>query len=258
MREIQNGYTIKSDVYSAEQKDFIMKYMNRVWKICYDAAYNQRYFRFNSEYGLEEYKPEGSNADEKCKNCISAVIDITSLADMYILNEIICDPDLYLTSFFMDVDFASGKDHKLRFEAPWDFDSTMGNKRHIANSQGMFAGKTQMDVNYENSGCANPWMVIFIKQGWFQSLVKSEWAARNPNAAKTTVCNFIDNSVTNYGTRLEFNRTRWGDPRANGELCDASKTAAETSQSASATYLKNWLTARFTAVDTLISSLSTN
>lgn len=256
----QAGYTIKSDVYSTEQRDFIAGYMNKLWKLCREAAYNKKYYKFNDEFNLVEYTPAGDTDDEKCRNCISEVIDIKSLADMYIFNELICDPDLYLTSFFMNIDFAEGKDHKLRFEAPWDFDSTMGNKRHIANAQGMFAGKVQQNVNYDaaTEGYANPWMVIFIKQAWFQNLVKSEWADRNSDSAKNTVCNFIDDSVTNYGTRLEFNRTKWGDPRENGELNQDSSLAAATSQAYSATYLKDWLTARFTAVNTLINSLNTN
>jgi len=36
------------------------------------------------------------------------VLDVDSLADMYIFNELVCDPDIYLTSFFMDIDFAEG------------------------------------------------------------------------------------------------------------------------------------------------------
>ena len=265
LREIQNGYTIKSDVYSAEQKDFIMKYMNRVWKICYDAAYNQRYFRFNSEYGLEEYKPEGSNADEKCKNCISAVIDITSLADMYIFNEIICDPDLYLTSFFMDIDFGEGGDKLLRFEAPWDFDSTMGNKNfcvdnysrgNIVGKNDMFAGACQTDVNCEhNRFHANPWMVIFINEPWFQQLIKDQWAAIDSAAILSDLQEFIDdNSSKQYEAVYNYTRGLWGDPHEDWELSQPSAVAAATSQAASAAYLKEWLTYRFGAVDKIINN----
>ena len=107
------------------------------------------------DYELEEFEPEGKTDDEKCQSCISKIIDLKSLADMYIFNEIVCDPDIYLTSFFMDVDFGTGGDKLLRFEAPWDFDSTMGNKRHCADGQGMFAGVTGYEVNYERTGTGN-------------------------------------------------------------------------------------------------------
>ena len=253
----QDGYTIKSDVNDKAQHDFIADYMNKLWKICYEASYNKKYYKFNSEYKLEEYTPEGANDDENCKKCISEIIDVKSLADMYIFNELVCDPDLYLTSFLMDIDFGEKGDKLLRFEAPWDFDSTMGNKRHAADAQGMFAGAVQKEVNYEYGDFANPWMVIFIKQAWFQSLVKSEWELRSPDKAKEAALNLIS-SFEKYASQLEFNRTRWGDPSGNNELCEGSKTAAETSHAASADYLKDWLSKRFTAVAAVINGLSTN
>ncbi len=256
----QAGYTIKSDVYSTEQRDFIAGYMNKLWKLCREAAYNKKYYKFNDEFSLVEYTPAGDTDDEKCRNCISEVIDIKSLADMYIFNELICDPDLYLTSFFMNIDFAEGKDYKLRFEAPWDFDSTMGNKRHIANAQGMFAGKVQQNVNYDaaTEGYANPWMVIFIKQAWFQNLVKSEWVDRKPVDAINQVSILMGFYSVDLEERLVFNRTRWGTPYENGELNADSASAAEKSQYESAIYLYDWLHDRRTNVDTLISNLTTN
>ncbi len=269
--DIQKGYTIKSDVYSAAQKEFIMKYMNRLWKICYDAVYNKLYFRFKADYTLEQYTPEGATDDEKCKNCISAVIDLESLADMYIYNELVCDPDLYLTSFFMDIDFAQGKDHKLRFEAPWDFDSTMGNKsfaiedisnerpekKNMSTISEVFAGAAQTDVNCEHERIhVNPWMLVFVKQAWFQKLVKDQWAAINTATVLSGLQTFMnDNSAAKYQPVFDYNRYLWGDPSYNSELCEASRTAAKTSQAASAEYLKTWLTNRFAAVDTIIKGL---
>ena len=264
--DLQKGYTIKSDVYSATQKEFIMKYMNRLWKICYDAVYNQKYFRFNSNYELEAYKPEGADEDQKCKNCIEAVIDVKSLANMYIFNELICDPDLYLTSFFMDIDFAEDKDHKLRFEAPWDFDSTMGNKNfcaadkaynNISGKSDMFAGLCQTDVNCDHPKIhANPWMLIFINEAWFQQLVKDQWAAIDKEGALKELTAFIDaNSTPELQQVFNYTRQYWGNPASDWELCNASRAAAEQSQAASAVYLKTWLTNRFAAVDTIINKL---
>ena len=259
------GYTIKSDVYSMDQRNFIMNYMNNLWKICYEAAYNHKYYKFNYEYRLVEYTPEGATQDEKCQNCINRVIDTTSLANMYIFSEITCDPDLYWSSFYMDIDFAEKADKKLRFEAPWDFDSTMGNKRFsITGSDckneginAMFAGKGQPDVNGSGSGYGNPWMVIFINQTWFKNLVKAQWATVNVAALKSSVSSFIDtNSSGEYTTVFNLNRDKWGNPGDSiNELCSASKTAAQTSQAASAEYFKNWLTTRIDAVNTIINGL---
>lgn len=265
----QKGYTIKSDINNKAQKEFIMKYMNRLWRICYEAVYNKKYYKFTDDLTLAAYTPEGDTDDKKCENCISEIIDVKSLADMYIFNELVCDPDIYLTSFLMDIDFGEGADRKLRFEAPWDFDSTMGNKRFCtdAASSGvyvgkndMFAGACQTDVNCEHERIhANPWMVIFIRQGWFQKLVKEEWSKLDLTNEPAGVTAYIDgNSASDYEEVFNYTRNKWGTAVDNSELCPASKTATATSQKASAEYLKTWITDRFTAVGTIIEGLTTN
>ena len=265
------GYTIKSDVYSMDQRNFIMNYMNNLWKICYEAVDNHKYYKFNYEYRLVEYTPEGATQDEKCQNCINRVIDTKSLANMYIFSEITCDPDLYWSSFYMDIDFAEGADKKLRFEAPWDFDSTMGNKsfaiqdtshentdkKNMSKINEMFAGSCQTDVNCHDERIhGNPWMMIFINQTWFKNLVKEQWANVNVAALKSSVSSFIDtNSSGEYTIAFELNRDKWGNPSGITELCYDSATAAAQSQAASAEYFKNWLTARIDAVNTIINGL---
>lgn len=268
--ELQGGYTIKSEIKDKAQHDFIADYMNKLWKICYSAVYNKKYYHFDSNYQLQSYTPEGSNDDEKCRNCISQVINIESLADTYIFNEIVCDPDLYLTSFFMNVDFGEGKDHLLYFNAPWDFDSSMGNKDfcaaksssgNITGKNDMFAGSCQTDVNCQHPRIhANPWMVIFIREAWFQNLVKERWAAIPAQQILTELQEYIDeNSSKDYQPVFNANLKVWGvstkHPGVEKELCSASKAAAAKSQAASAEYFKGWLTNRFTAVDNIIKNL---
>ena len=266
VRELQSGYTIKSEIKDKAQHDFIADYMNKLWKICYEASYNRKYYKFDSSYNLVEYTPDGADDNAKCKNCIAQVIDINSMADMYIFNEIVCDPDIYLTSFFMAIDFAEGKDKKLTFTAPWDFDSTMGNKNFCAAEKSagnitgiydMFAGRTQTEVNaYQERMYANPWMVIFMNQAWYKNLVKERWSKINRKAVLAEIQTYIDtNSAAVYQPVFDYTRKLWGDPSSNHELCEASKRAAAQSQAASAAYLKQWLTKRFAAVDAIINGL---
>ena len=270
---IQKGYTIKSDITDRAQHDFIASYMNKLWEICYKAVYEKKYYKFKDDYSLEEYTPEGSSDDEKCKNCIEQIINLGSLADMYIFCELTCDPDLSYSSFYMNVDFGEGKDKKLYFNAPWDFDSTMGNKRFCIKGSdcstdgginGMYAGKCQPDVN-GNPGSpkefVNPWMVIFINQGWFQNLVKNRWTEANQRNATViqNIENFIDaHSKESQQPVYDFTRALWGNPGDNGELCNDSKAVAKQSQKASAQYFKDWITLRYSAVDSIISGLNTN
>lgn len=266
LQNIQAGYSIKSDITDRAQHDFISDYMNKLWKICYEAVYNKKYYKFDSSFNLVAYMPVGINDDIKCRNCVSSIINIESLADTYIFNELVCDPDIYLTSFFMNIDFASGKDKLLYFNAPWDFDSTMGNKNfcaaasssgNITGRNDMFAGRCQTDVNCsEQRVHANPWLVIFIKQAWFQKLVKERWAMIPADKVLSELQNYIDeNSSAAYQPVFEANRVLWGNPSGDWELCEASQKAAAKSQAASAEYLKNWLTNRFKAVNKIIKEL---
>ena len=102
-------------------------------------------------------------------------------------------------------------------------------------------------------------MVIFINQTWFKSLVKARWneaQQRNSNIL-TNVTKFIDdNSQPGQQPVYEYTRALWGLPSRNesskNELCTDSKNAAEQSQQASANYLKEWLTARWNAVQSII------
>ena len=187
---MNEGYTLKSDINSHDQKLFIQQYMNELWNICYKAAYDHQYYKIKDTYALEddtfteEYTDvQGSNDAEKCVDTVSKLIDIDSLVDSYIFNELVCDPDLHWSSFYMSIDFSEGAaDKKLRFEAPWDFDSTMGNRpfngpeMYSVNggASEMYAGQAQPDIwqNDENAANGNPWLMLFIRSDWFKQLVK--------------------------------------------------------------------------------------
>ena len=173
---------------------------------------------------------------------------------MYIFSEITCDPDLYWSSFYMDIDFGPDGDKKLRFEAPWDFDSTMGNRPACDSAEGLFAGMVRNEDLIRGQG--NPWMLVFINCNWFKTLVKNKWKAVS-KTGKTTAMNVIAGSEV-YKTAFENNRDRWGDPTmnegTNNELANESRVAAGTSQKASSDYLKKWLEKRFAELDKIFGS----
>lgn len=246
--KLTTGYTIKSDVYSMEQNDFIRNYMNNLWTILYKAAYNNKYYKFNDTY-TDIIESDASSALE----CIDNVIDVESLVDAYIIAELTCDPDLYFTSFYMDVDFSATGDKKLTFEAPWDFDSALGNKNFCADGQGIFAGAKQYEVNHNEDGYGNPWMLLFVNCDWFNSLVKEKWTSIYDQGHFDDVYSFIDSCSSKYTTSFANNYNVWkniGDPSTAGnELCNAAancKTEAE-----AASYLKSWLTKRVTYLNSI-------
>ncbi len=214
------GYTIKNDLNNVAQRDYIKNYMQTLWDKCYEAVTTK-------------------NEDE-AKAVIEEYIDVPSLVDTYLLQEIVCDPDLYITSFFMTLDMSASGTKKLTFQAPWDFDSTMGNKKHDANEQGLFAGVVGYDVNYQRKGTGNPWMMLLVNQSWFNDMVKTKW-----NEVKNTIPPIISNQISTltnkYATNFENNYKIWpmepnDEYRPEAAVCNT--------QSAAANQLGSWLTSR--------------
>lgn len=169
-------YSIKNDLYTQNQIDFIDKYMNNLFKIVYEACENGKFYEFDENYDLKE------SSFTTAEETVSAVMDIQSVVDVYMLYEIVHDYDCGEGSFFMCVDFSKdSKCPKLKFTSPWDFnwaynDST--EQYHAAT----FADQSFVDQNGDRS---NPWFIILMKQDWFINCVKEKWTAlKADNALK--------------------------------------------------------------------------
>ncbi|MCR4579866.1 MAG: CotH kinase family protein [Treponema sp.] len=242
------GFTIKSDLDSPKQRDFIENYMTLLWKLCYEAAYNNKFYKFNDE------KSALIPSEAKdCLQCISPVIEVDSLICMYVLSEIYCDADLYWTSFYMDLDLGPEGKGKLTFEAPWDFDSALGNKNFCSDGKGYYAARLGYDTDLHNYGTCNPWMMIFVSCDWFQALVKEKWKqVQEAEVCKKIVDNihFISNQ---YEEAFKRNQKRWKNAgqawRFGTEL--SKEAAACKSQKQAADFLATWLERRFTGLDQL-------
>lgn len=224
------GYTIKNDLNNPAQRDYIKNYMQTLWNECYEAV--------------------TTKTEDEAKAVIEQYIDVPSLVDTYLLQEIVCDPDLYITSFFMTLDMSASGTKKLTFQAPWDFDSTMGNKKHDANDQGLYAGVVGWDVNHGRRGTGNPWMMLLVNQSWFNEMVKEKW-----NAVKDSVFSKVTKQITSltseYSASFENNYKKWP-MESNDEYRE--EAAACKTQSEAATQLKNWLNTRKSSLDKGINS----
>ena len=162
------GYSIKNDVFSKAQEDFIAKYLRGVFKILYQACEKGNYLTFDKNYNVV---PSDFTS---AKQAVSAVADVRSMADMYILYELMCDYDVGESSFYMCVDFsADSKFPRLTFTAPWDFNWTC---QGSANG-GVFAGAFRSSSFVSSMGDrSNPWFIVLYKQGWFREIIKTRWA----------------------------------------------------------------------------------
>lgn len=159
-------YSIKNDLYSQNQIDFIDKYLNNLFKIVYEACENGKYYKFDENYDLVD--SDVTTAEE----AVSNVMDIDSVRDMYILYEIVHDYDCGEGSFYMCVDFLKdSKCPKLKFTSPWDF-----NWAYNDSTEKYYAGAfTDKNFVAKNGDRSNPWFIILCKQDWFMATVKEKW-----------------------------------------------------------------------------------
>lgn len=235
-----DGFTIKSDIYSWEQHDFIAAYVNDVYRIMYAAAYEDKAYVFHDDYkGIYETDTISP------KEAVERVVNLESLADMYIMSEVTCDADIYWSSFFMDVDFSEGGDKKLTFEAPWDFDSAFGNKDRLADGKGFYAANVVWDVNdsYES---INPWLAVLMHEDWFTDLIREKWTAVYDDGVFERAYAMIDSDAETYEAAFERNYSTWNninDRSAFGHELSAQAAACKTHKQA-AGHLRKWLAIR--------------
>lgn len=159
-------YSIKNDLYSQNQIDFIDKYLNNLFKIVYEACENGKYYKFDENYDLVD--SDVTTAEE----AVSNVMDIDSVRDMYILYEIVHDYDCGEGSFYMCVDLSKdSKCPKLKFTSPWDF-----NWAYSDSTEKYYAGAfTDKNFVAKKGDRSNPWFIVLCKQDWFMATVKEKW-----------------------------------------------------------------------------------
>lgn len=234
------GFTIKSDIYSKEQHDHIERFVNNVYNIMYEAAYNDKAFVMSDDFGTITETTELSP-----REAVEKVVDMRSLVNSYILAELTCDADIYWSSFFMSVDFGEGGSRRLRFEAPWDFDSALGNRDRCADGTGFHAGSIMFDINDESEEMCNPWLMVLINEEWYRELVKERWAEIYDSGAFERAYEMISSDAEKLEPAFIRNYDRWDNIRNNdarNELC--ADAAACTTQKQAADYLKSWLKSR--------------
>ncbi len=224
----QTGYTVKSDLQSEEQRLFLQSFTENAFRIVRSAAYDNKSLRFNADYtGTEP-------SDCSPREAIEAVIDVDSLADTYILQEVSCDPDIAWSSFYISLDMRENGKKKLVFEAPWDYDSAFGIKWNTANgAYGMYAANSE-----------NPWFSVIIHMDFFQTLIREKWAKLAKYGVFKNALSLICEETEAYGGEFAKNLGRWPGrlSSGNGELTYEMNEI--TTQDGAAEHLCQWLYTR--------------
>lgn len=183
-----DSFSIKSDIYSNEQTAFISNYVAGVWDICYNAIEKNKLYKFDDNYNLVDAESFYSSPMEAC----ASVIDLESLCNEIILEELVRDNDVGAGSLYMAIDFTVEKGQKyekLTFECPWDFSWAYHTISEDLDGGKYWEGKTQYFAGawqnpfllqgevdngliYERS---NPWFILFNNADWFRKMLREKW-----------------------------------------------------------------------------------
>ena len=172
-------YSIKSDVYSDAQKQFIKQYVNNVFKVVYEACENGKYYTLDEGNNLKKagkkflkQTDEDGELLDPAYVTVNNVLNIESVVDLYLVYEIAKDRDVGEGSFFMYADFGEDStDSRLTFTAPWDFEWGYDGSVSELNAA-VFNSESFASIYEERS---NPWFILLMKQEWFQEMVKARW-----------------------------------------------------------------------------------
>ncbi|MCQ2416881.1 MAG: CotH kinase family protein [Oscillospiraceae bacterium] len=235
------GITIKNTVYNQEQHDFIASYMNNLYTLMYKAAYENKAYCFSEDF-TELYE----NASMTPEEAVRQYVDVDSLADIYIISELTCDADIYWSSFYMDVDFSENGDKKLRFEAPWDFDSSMGNKDRCTDGTGFYAANIVPDVNDDTYETINPWLAVLMYQDWYQDCISKKWTYAYDSGVFDNALQHISDDTAQLQSAFLRNYEKWDNIIHNESFRDELSIPARRckTQADASAFLKEWLESR--------------
>ena len=144
----------------------------------------------------------------------------------------------------MSADFGAAGSRKLTFEAPWDFDSAMGNKDRCANGEGFYAANTLYDVN-DVYKTINPWLAVLMHEDWFQECIRDTWTEAYDAGVFDRAFAMIDADTADYQAAFARSEQRWDNIRRNTATSEWSRGAARCrTHEETAAYLKDWLQKR--------------
>ena len=140
----------------------------------YEAAANGRAMKLDG--GLQAVPAEGITPFE----AVNELLDLESLADMLILEELIQNYDVGAGSFYMAVDFsADSRYQKLTFLGPWDMSWA-----YIEPADGGYYACTFQN-HIQGMDNSNPWFVLAMKLDGFQQIVRNRWKVLSDSGVLT-------------------------------------------------------------------------
>jgi len=162
----------------------------------YRAVFNEEYYELDDENNLipttltDPYE------------ILNKTIDVESFVATYILQEIVCNPDIAHSSFYLAMDMSATGDKRLHLTCPWDFDLAEGIHYQFAldpRNAGLWA--KQCTLNY--------WVSMLTNCDWFMNLVKEKWQEMYDDCFMRRCLNMLSETATKYQQDFAKNFAEW-------------------------------------------------
>ena len=238
-------YTMLDDDYTTEQVDYLQARLEKIYTVMYNATHGGALQEIN-EAGNIVNCAEGTSLEE----CLSKVVDMDSFVDMYLFNELVVNPDIGYSSFYLSLDMSNSGSKKLMLDNPWDFDSALGvtNKNGpVKDSKGLYAANS-----------SNMWLAMIADMPFFKDKCKARWNQYREAEVFEKGMQMIEDYSYSYKGEYARNFDRWpktmgNNPETNYEV--RSELQQYKTEKQAETFLYNWFGKR---VDYLESVFGTN
>ena len=167
-------YAVKSDIWTGPQEQYIEKWLTGAYNVLYTAAAEGQAMKLNEQ--LQVVPADDRTAFE----AVDELLDLESLADMLILEELVQNYDVGAGSFYMAVDFSGDSLYKkLTFLGPWDL--SWG---YIEPADGGYYACTFQN-HIQGMDNSNPWFILAMKLEGFRTIVTDRWKKLSGSGALT-------------------------------------------------------------------------
>ena len=120
------AYSIKSKITDEGQITYLKNRLLNIYEILYRAV-NE-----DTLYELDENEDLVLSSETDPAKALGKTIDLASFVNIYLLHEIVCNPDIAHSSFYLSLDMSESGDKLLKLCCPWDFDLAIGLARGFA------------------------------------------------------------------------------------------------------------------------------
>lgn len=239
---VDTGYMLEMTKYSDRDDEKITVY-KRDYVIHNDLSADENIRKaqkqFIQNYVTECYEAMKSGDREKAEQ----LIDLRSLAAVYIIQETVKNHDAQWDNFYMWKDVGG----KLCFGPSWDFDIAMANAWEESSTTTDFLAANGKGAA---QGLAD-WFPIALANGWFRKIVVEEWNKEYEDIKK--IPGYIIEESERHALAYERNFVRW--PIFGQKInLEPEQVMALENHTEHCTYLSEWMEERIEWLNSAINN----